>query len=249
MRIFVPIKRVPDYQVKVKIKSDGSGIETDGIKWIVNPFDEIAVEEAIKMKEAGLATEVIVATIGPEDAATQLRYCMAMGADSGVHVKTDQPIDSDGASKILAELFKKGDYKLIIMGKQSIDSDANQTGQLLAARLNLPQACFASKVEVAGDVCKVTREVDGGLEVLELPIPCVITTDLRLNQPRYASLPGIMKAKKKPMDEIDLGSFGIDCTPVVKVIKSAPPPKRSGGRKVADVAELVKVLAEEVKVL
>ncbi len=249
MKILVPIKRVPDYQAKIKIKNDGSGVETDGIKWIVNPFDEIAVEEAIKLKESGKATEVVVVTVGPDDAATQLRYAMAMGADSAIHVKTDAYVDSDLASRLLVEVFKKGSYGFIIMGKQSIDSDANQTGQLIASRLGIGQACFASKVELDGDNVSVTREVDGGLETIKLPLPCVITTDLRLNQPRYASLPGIMKAKKKPLDEIPADSLGVEIKNVMKVLKMTPPAKRSGGRRVADVAELVRVLSEEAKVL
>lgn len=249
MKIFVPIKRVPDYQAKVKIKADGSGIETDGIKWIVNPFDEIAVEEAIKLKEAGKASEVVVVTVGPDDAATQLRYAMAMGADSAIHIKTDAYVDSDLASRLLAKVYQNGEYGFIIMGKQSIDSDANQTGQLLAARLTIGQACFASKVELESGSVSVTREVDGGLETVRLPLPCVITTDLRLNQPRYASLPGIMKAKKKPLDEVSADSLGVEMTTTITVKHMTTPAKRSGGRKVADVAELVKVLAEEAKVL
>lgn len=249
MKILVPIKRVPDYQAKVKIKPDGSGIETNGIKWIVNPFDEIAAEEALKLKEAGKATEVVVITIGPEDAATQLRYVMAMGADSAIHVRTDDNVDSDLASRVLAEIHKKGEYGLIIMGKQAIDSDANQTGQLLAARLQLAQACFASKVVLENTHVLVTREVDGGLETVKLPLPCVITTDLRLNQPRYASLPGIMKAKKKPLDEINIVTLGIALNTKVTVKKMHAPAQRSAGRKVSDVQELVKVLSQEAKLI
>jgi electron transfer flavoprotein beta subunit len=201
MKILVPIKRVPDYQAKVKIKPDGSGIETDGIKWIVNPFDEIAVEEALRLKEAGKAAEVIVLSVGPADTAAQIRYALAMGADSGILVKYDGYCDSDLASRVIAEVFKKGGsggegYGLIIMGKQAIDSDANQTAQLLAARLGIAQACFASKMVLESGFAVVTREVDGGLETIKVPTPCVISTDLRLNEPRYASLPGIMKAKK-----------------------------------------------------
>jgi len=196
MKILVPVKRVPDAQAKIKVKADGSGVETDGIKWIVNPFDEIAVEEALRLKEAGKATEIFVVGIGPEDLSQQLRYAMAMGADSAILVKHDGQVDSDLASRVLAELFKKGGYGLIIMGKQAIDSDAGQTARLLAARLNLPQACFASKVVLEGNNATVTREVDGGLETIRVPTPCVISTDLRLNEPRYAPLPGIMKARK-----------------------------------------------------
>ncbi len=249
MKILVCVKRVPDYQAKIKIRSDGSGIETDGIKWIANPFDEIAVEEAIKTRDAGQAEEVVVVGIGPADAAAQLRYGMAMGADSGVHVVHDGPVDSDLASRILASVYEKGEYGLIIMGKQSIDSDASQTGQLLAERLGLPQACFASKVELQEGKAAVTREVDGGLETISVPLPCVITTDLRLNEPRYASLPGIMKAKKKPMEEVRLSDLGVEDSVKIQVKQMAPPPERSAGRKVADVDELVSALRDEAKVL
>ena len=249
MKILVPIKRVPDYEAKIKVKADGSGIETDGIKWIVNPFDEIAVEEALKLKEAGKATEVVVTLVGPADAQQQLRYAMAMGADSGVHVVYDGAVDSDLASRALEAVFKKGGYGLVIMGKQAIDSDASQTPQLLAARLDLPQACFASKVVIDGATATVTREVDGGLETIKVAVPCVISTDLRLNTPRYASLPGIMKAKKKPLEEIPLATLGLDLAPKVVVKKMSPPPKRKGGKKVESVEALVKALQEEAKVL
>ena len=249
MKILVPIKRVPDYEAKIKVKADGSGIETDGIKWIVNPFDEIAVEEALKLKEAGKATEVVVTLVGPADAQQQLRYAMAMGADSGVHVVYDGAVDSDLASRALEAVFKKGGYGLVIMGKQAIDSDASQTPQLLAARLDLPQACFASKVVIDGATATVTREVDGGLETIKVAVPCVISTDLRLNTPRYASLPGIMKAKKKPLEEIPLATLGLDLAPKVVVKKMSPPPKRKGGKKVESVEALVKALQEEAQVL
>lgn len=248
MKILVPIKRVPDYQARIKVKGDGSGIETEGIKWIVNPFDEIAVEEALRLKEGGKASEVIVVSVGPQDVATQLRYAMAMGADSGILVTTSGEVDSDLASRILVEIFRRGEYGLILMGKQAIDSDASQTPQLLAARLNLPQACFASKVVLEGDRAVVTREVDGGLETIRVPVPAVISTDLRLNEPRYASLPGIMKAKKKPLEEIPIESLGVDVSCKVRVRRMAPPPKRSAGRKVTDVAALVQALQQEAKV-
>ena len=249
MKILVPVKRVPDYQAKVKLKKDGSGIETESVKWIANPFDEIAVEEALRLKESGNATEVVALTIGPADAVQQLRYAMAMGADRGVMVTTDAAIDSDLASKIIAEVYRRGEYGLVIMGKQAIDSDANQTGQLLAERLGLPQACFASQVELGDGTAKVTREVDGGLETIQISTPCVITTDLRLNEPRYASLPGIMKAKKKPMEEIPLSELGIEPNVRITVRKMTPPPGRAAGRKVADVAELVSALQNEAKVI
>ena len=249
MKIMVPVKRVPDYQAKVKVKVDGSGIETDGIKWIVNPFDEIAVEEALRLKEAGKATEVVVVGIGPEEVTTQLRYTMAMGADSGVLVRYDGTIDSDLAARVLAEVYKRGGYGLIILGKQAIDSDCNQTGQLMAERLSLPQACFASKVVLESNSAIVTREVDGGLETLKLPTPCVVTTDLRLNEPRYAPLPGIMKAKKKPLEEIKIEDLGLDLTPKIEVLRLSAPAKRQGGRKVESVAELVHVLQHDVKAI
>lgn len=249
MKILVPVKRVPDYETKIKIGADGKSYVTDGIKWICNPFDEIAVEEAIRLRDGGKATEVIVVGIGPEDVATQLRYAMAMGADSGVHVKYDGEIDSDLASRVLAEVFKKGDYGVILLGKQAIDSDANQTAQLLAARLKLPQACFASKVEISDGSALVTREVDGGLETVKIPTPCVISTDLRLNEPRYASLPGIMKAKKKPMEEFTIDTLGVNPACKIQVVKMSPPAARAAGKKVQDVAELVKALKEEAKVL
>lgn len=248
MKIFVPVKKVPDYQAKIKVKADGSGIETEGIKWIVNPFDEIAVEEALRLKEAGKATEVVVIGLGVEDVSTQLRYAMAMGADRGILIRHEGPIDSDLASRALEALYKKDSYGLILMGKQSIDSDANQTAQLLATRLGLPQACFASKVVLEDGAAVVTREVDGGLETIRIPTPCVISTDLRLNEPRYASLPGIMKAKKKPLDEIPLADLGVDASVKVKVLRMSPPPQRKGGRKVEDVGALVRALQEEAKV-
>ncbi len=249
MKILVPIKKVPDYQVKVKVKPDSSGIETEGIKWIVNPFDEIAVEEALRIKEAGKASEVIVVSIGSEETATQLRYAMAMGADRGFLVKHSGYCDSDLASRVLEVIYKKENFDLVILGKQAIDSDANQTAQLLAARLGLPQACFASKIVLEEGSALVTREVDGGLETIRVSIPCVISTDLRLNEPRYASLPGIMKAKKKPLEEIEIDSLGIDLNPKVKVLKMSTPAKRQAGRKLADVDELLKVLQEEVKII
>ncbi|MCB9030546.1 MAG: electron transfer flavoprotein subunit beta/FixA family protein [Deltaproteobacteria bacterium] len=249
MKILVPVKRVPDYEAKIKVNADGTGIQTADIKWIVNPFDEIAVEEALKLKEAGKATEVIVVGIGPDDSVQQLRYAMAMGADSGIIVKTDQGVDSDVASRVLAEIFKKGDYGLIIMGKQSIDSDANQTAQLLAARLGLAQACFASKLELGDGTATVTREVDGGLETITVPTPCIVSTDLRLNEPRYAPLPGIMKAKKKPLEEIAIADLGVDTTPKIKVLRMTPPPTRAAGRKVESVEALVKALKDEAKVI
>jgi electron transfer flavoprotein beta subunit len=249
MKILVPVKKVPDFQAKIRVKADGSGIETEGVKWIVNPFDEIAVEEALRIKESGKATEVVVVGVGGDDVSTQLRYAMAMGADRGILVKHDGAVDSDLASRALAEVYKRDTYAFVIMGKQSIDSDANQTAQLLAARLDLPQACFASKVLLEEGKVSVTREVDGGLETIRIALPCVISTDLRLNEPRYASLPGIMKAKKKPLEEIALADLKVDPSLKVKVLRMVAPAQRKGGRKVADVDALVRALQEEAKVL
>lgn len=249
MKVLVPVKRVPDYQAKIKLKSDGSGIDYDGVKWIVNPFDEIAVEEAIKLKESGAASEVIVFGIGPADVATQLRYAMAMGADRGILVLHDGEIDSDLASRVLKWGYEQEQPKLVIMGKQAIDSDANQTAQLLAARLSLPQGCFISKLELAGETVKITREVDGGLEQMMLPLPAVLSTDLRLNTPRYASLPGIMKAKKKELREVPIAETGVDVATKIKVLKMRMPAKRSGGKKVESVAALVAALRDEAKVI
>jgi electron transfer flavoprotein beta subunit len=249
MKVFVPIKRVVDYQAKIKVKADGSGIETEGIKWIVNPFDEIAVEEAVRWKEQGKATEVVVVSIGPDDTATQLRYCMAMGADSAIHVKCNAEVDSDLASKVLTALWNKDKYDICIMGKQAIDSDASQTPQLLAERLKLPHASFASKIVLEGDTATVTREVDGGLETVQIAKPCIVSTDLRLNEPRYAPLPGIMKAKKKPLTEYLLSDLGLAEQIAVKVLKYSAPATRKAGRKVASVEELIKALKDEAKVI
>lgn len=253
MKILVPIKRVPDYEAKIKIKSDQAAIETEGIKWIVNPFDEIAVEEALRLKEAGKADEVIVVGIGPDEVVTQLRYGMAMGADRAILVKYDGEVDSDLAARVLGKVYQRGagdqGYGLVIMGKQAIDSDAGQTPQLLAAGLNLPQACFASRVELEGESAIVTREVDGGLETIKVGVPCVISTDLRLNEPRYAPLPGIMKAKKKPLEEIEIADLGVELSNKIKVLRISPPPKREAGKKVGSVEELVDALQNEAGIL
>lgn len=250
-KILVPVKRVPDYEIKIKVAADGKGIQTDGIKWIINPFDEIAVEEAVRIKEAQPDTEIVVVSIGPAEAGEQIRTALAMGADRGILVKSAEAIDSDAAHRVLAEIYKRENPQLVIMGKQAIDSDANQTGQLLAARLGLPQATFASKL-VIGDgwnSANVTREVDGGLETIKVTLPAIVTTDLRLNEPRYPSLPGIVKAKKKPLDEIALADLGVDVTPKVRVLRMEPPAGRKGGAKVASVAELVSKLKNEAKVI
>lgn len=249
MKILVPIKRVPDWQQKLKLAPDGSGIAVDGVKWIINTFDEIAVEEAIRLKEKGAATEIVVVGIGPADTRARLEYALAMGADSAVLVKHDGATDSDLASRAIAEVYKRGEYGLIIMGKQAIDSDSGQTAQLLAARLNLPQACFASKVVIEGQSATVTREVDGGLEHLKVPLPAVVSTDLRLNEPRYAALPNLMKAKKKPFEELTFEQLGVAPEVKVKVVRMAQPSGRKAGKKVANVAELIEALQKEAKVL
>lgn len=252
MKILVPIKRVPDYEQKIKISANADYIETDAIKWILNPFDEIAVEEALRIKESkDSTTEVVVVTIGPKECLSQIQTTLAMGADRAIHVISDVKFNFDLAYLILAELFKKDQYSLVIMGKQAIDSDSNQTGQLLAACLDLPQATFASKVIINDDLgsATVTREVDGGLETIKVSLPAVVTTDLRLNTPRYATLPNIVKAKKKPVEELKLSDFSIDTSAQVKLIKLLYPETRKAGVKVSSVAELVDKLKNEAKVI
>jgi electron transfer flavoprotein beta subunit len=250
MKILVPIKKVLDYAAKIKVKADGSGIETQGIKWIVNPFDEIAVEAALRLKEAGKATEINIVSIGDVETATQIRYCLAMGADNGIHVKVDSEVDSALAARILAAVYRKNQYGLVIMGKQAIDSDAGQTPQLLAAELGIPVAPYASKIEFQENALLVTREVDGGLEHLKINLPAVVSADLRLNEPRYAPLPGIMKAKKKQLEELDLNALGLaGALPLVRAKKYYAPAARKAGRKVADVTELVNVLKNEAKII
>lgn len=249
MKILVPVKKVPDWQIKLKLLPDGSGVQTEGIKWIINTFDEIAVEEAIRLKEKGVVTEIVLVSVGPADTRARLEYALAMGADSAILVQHDGALDSDLASRAIAEVFKKDDYRMVLLGKQAIDSDANQTAQLLAGRLGLPQACFASKVELVGDAATVTREVDGGLETLKVPLPCVVSTDLRLNEPRYAALPNLMKAKKKPFEVLTLESLGVSADVKVSVKRLSLPSGRKAGRKVADVAELLSALQNEAKVI
>jgi electron transfer flavoprotein beta subunit len=249
MKILVPIKRVPDWQIKLKLLPDGSNIQTEGIKWIINTFDEIAVEEAIRLKEKGVVTEIVLVSIGPADVRNRLEYALAMGADSAILVKHDGPVESDLASRAIAEVFKRGEYQMVLLGKQAIDSDSNQTAQLLAGRLQLPQACFASKVVVENGSATVTREIDGGLETIKVPLPCVVSTDLRLNEPRYAALPNLMKAKKKPFEELSLEALGVSPDVKVRVKSLALPAGRKAGKKVADVAELLSVLQNEAKVL
>jgi electron transfer flavoprotein beta subunit len=249
MKVLVPVKRVPDWQIKLKLLPDGSGIQTEGIKWIINTFDEIAVEEAIRLKEKGVVTEIVLVSVGPADTRARLEYALAMGADSAILVQHDGAVDSDLASRVIAEVFKKGDYGMILLGKQAIDSDSNQTAQLTAARLMLPQACFASKIEVSADSATVTREIDGGLETLKVPLPCVVSTDLRLNEPRYAALPNLMKAKKKPFEVTSLDALGVAPGVQVTVKGLSLPSGRKAGRKVADVAELIAALQNEAKVI
>ena len=249
MKILVPVKRVVDYNVKVRVKSDGSGVDIANVKMSMNPFDEIAVEEAVRLKEKGVATEVIAVSCGPTQCQETLRTAMAIGADRAILVETSEELQPLAVAKLLKALVDKEQPGLIILGKQAIDDDANQTGQMLAALADLPQATFASKVEVDGQTVKVTREVDGGLETLSMAIPAVITTDLRLNEPRYATLPNIMKAKKKQMDIVKPEDLGVDVKPRLKTLKVSEPPKRSAGIKVPDVATLVAKLKNEAKVI
>jgi len=249
MKVLVPVKRVVDYNVKVRVKSDGSGVDIANVKMSMNPFDEIAVEEAVRLKEKGVATEVIAVSCGPTQCQETLRTAMAIGADRAILVETGEELQPLAVAKLLKALVDKEQPGLIILGKQAIDDDANQTGQMLAALADLPQATFASKVEVDGQTVKVTREVDGGLETLSMGIPAVITTDLRLNEPRYVTLPNIMKAKKKQMDIVKPEELGVDVKPRLKTLKVSEPPKRSAGIKVPDVATLVAKLKNEAKVI
>ncbi len=249
MKIIVPAKRAVDYNVKIRVKADGSGVELSNVKMSMNPFDEIALEEALRIREAGKAQEVIVVSIGPAQAAETIRAGLAMGADRGILVKVDGPVEPLAVAKILKSIAEAEGPGLVIMGKQAIDDDCNQTGQMLAALLGWPQATFASKVTLGEGSVEVTREVDGGLQTLELRTPAVITTDLRLNEPRYASLPNIMKAKKKPIDEKTPADFGVDASPRLKVLRTSEPPGRAAGVKVGSVAELVAKLKDEAGVL
>ena len=242
MKILVPVKRVGDYNVKIRVKGDGSGVELANVKMSMNPFDEIAVEEALRLKEAGKATEVIVVSVGPAQAAETIRTGLAMGADRGILVKTDAPTEPLAVAKLLKKVVEQETPELVILGKQAIDDDCNQTGQMLAALLGWPQGTFASKVVLDGGSADVTREVDGGLQTVQLKLPAIVTTDLRLNEPRYASLPNIMKAKKKPLDETTPETLGVDVSPRLKVLKTAEPAGRSAGVKVANAAELVSKL-------
>jgi electron transfer flavoprotein beta subunit len=249
MRVLVCVKRVVDYNVKIRVKSDGSGVELANVKMSMNPFDEIAVEEAVRLKEQGKATEIVAVSIGPQQAGETIRTALAMGADRGILVKTDATVEPLGVAKILAKVIEQEKPDLVIMGKQAIDDDSNQTGQMLAALLGWPQGTFAFKVAPGEGTIDVTREVDGGLQTVGLKLPAIVTTDLRLNEPRYASLPNIMKAKKKPLDETSPETLGVDIAPRLKVMKTVEPGGRKAGVKVASVAELVQKLKVEAGVL
>jgi electron transfer flavoprotein beta subunit len=249
MKILVPVKRVVDYNVKVRVKSDGSGMETAGVKMSMNPFDEIAVEEAVRLKEKGVATDVVAVSLGVAQCAETIRTALAMGADRGILVETDAELQPLAVAKLLKAIADKEQPGLIILGKQAIDDDMSATGQMLAALLNWPQGTFASKITVEGDSITVTREVDGGLETVTLDLPAIVTTDLRLNEPRYASLPNIMKARKKPIENVKPADLGVDPAPRLTTLKVSDPPKRKAGVKVGSVAELVSKLRNEAKVI
>jgi electron transfer flavoprotein beta subunit len=249
MKILVPVKRVVDDNVKVRVKADQTGVETANVKMSMNPFDEIAVEEAVRLKEAGIATEIIAVSCGLLACQETLRTALAIGADRAILVETDVELQPLAVAKLLAAVAKKESPELVILGKQAIDDDSNQTGQMLAALLNWPQATFASKVAIADGKAQVTREVDGGLETIKINLPAIVTTDLRLNEPRYVTLPNIMKAKKKQLDNVKPADLGVDVAPRLKTLKVTEPPKRSAGIKVPDVATLVAKLKNEAKVI
>ena len=249
MKILASVKRVPDPATTIRILPDGSGIATDNVKWVINPFDEIAIEEALRIKEKQGGGEVVLMSIGQQTWQEQLRTGLAMGADRAILVRADQPLDSLAIARVMAKIAGDEKPDLVILGKQAIDDDSNQVGQMLAEMLGWPQATFASKIEIAGTKCSVVREIDGGLETIAFDLPAVITTDLRLNEPRYASLPGIMKARKKELKEIPVDGLGVDLAPKLKIKKLAAPPKREAGRKVGSVEELVSVLHSEAKVI
>jgi len=249
VKILVPVKRVVDFNVKVRVRADGSGVELDGVKMSMNPFDEIAVEEAVRLREAGIATEVVAVSCGTAACEETLRTALALGADRAILVETDAALQPPAVAALLAALARTEQPRLVICGKQAIDDDANQTGQMLAARMGWPQATFASKLVIDGDEAVVTREVDGGLETVAVRLPAVVTTDLRLNEPRYATLPNIMKARRKPIDRSSPQALGVDVTPRLRVLKVSEPPKRRAGERVPDVATLVDRLRNEAKVI
>lgn len=244
-KILVGLKRVVDYNVRVRVRPDGSGVDTDGVKMSINPFDEIALEEALRIKERGDAEEVVVASIGPSEAQQQLRTGLAMGADRAILVPANDPLDALSIARVFQALVSRENPKLVLLGKQAIDSDNNQTGQMLAALWDRPQATFASKLELDGDVARVTREVDSGLETIEVDLPAVVTTDLRLNEPRYVKLPDIMKAKKKPLDEVSMEELAIPAAPVIQTTAHEPPVSRERGIRVDDVSALVTALKDK----
>ena len=249
MKIVVPVKRVVDYNVKIRVKSDGSGVDLANVKMSMNPFDEISIEEALRLREAGTASEIIVVSVGPQQAQETIRTALAMGADRGILVKTDDAVEPLAVAKILKAIVDEEQPGLVIVGKQAIDDDSNQTGQMLAALLGWGQATFASKLEISGDVAKVTREVDGGLQTIDVKMPAVVTTDLRLNEPRYASLPNIMKAKKKQLDEKAPSDYGVDTTPRLTIVETVEPATRQAGVILSSVEELVDKLKNEAGVL
>jgi len=249
MKILVAVKRVIDYNVQIRVKEDGTGIVTDNVKMSTNPPDDNAIEEAVKIKEAGKATEIVAVTIGEEKAQETVRKALAVGADRGIHVKVDGVVEPLAVAKILQKIVDKEKPDLVFMGKQAIDDDCNQTGQMLSALLNWPQATFASKIDIKDNKLEIIREIDEGLETIEVNVPAVVTCDLRLNEPRYASLPNIMKAKKKPIDQMTAADLGVNATPRVQQIKVEEPPKRKAGIKVSSVAELVQKLKNEAKVI
>ena len=249
MKILVAVKRVIDYNVQIRVKEDGTGIVTDNVKMSTNPPDDNAIEEAVKIKEAGKATEIVAVTIGEEKAQETVRKALAVGADRGIHVKVEGVVEPLAVAKILQKIVDKEKPDLVFMGKQAIDDDCNQTGQMLSALLNWPQATFASKIDIKDNKLEIIREIDEGLETIEVNVPAVVTCDLRLNEPRYASLPNIMKAKKKPIDQMTAADLGVDATPRVQQIKVEEPPKRKTGIKVSSVAELVQKLKNEAKVI
>jgi electron transfer flavoprotein beta subunit len=250
MKILVPVKRVPDPATTIRVLPDGTGIATDNVKWVINPFDEIALEEALRIKEKQGSGEVVLLSVGQQTWQEQLRTGLAMGADRAILVRADSPLDTFAIARIMAKIVNNEKPELVIIGKQAIDDDSNQVGQMLAELLGWPQATFASKVEIVeGNRCTVVREADGGLETVAFPLPAVITTDLRLNEPRYASLPGIMKARKKPLTEVTVDSLGIDLTPKVKIKIMKAPEKRQAGRKLGSVLELVQALHTDAKVI
>ncbi|MBB6209626.1 electron transfer flavoprotein subunit beta/FixA family protein [Novispirillum itersonii] len=249
MKVLVAVKRVVDYNVKIRVKADESGVETANVKMSMNPFDEIAVEEAVRLKEAGTATEIVVVSLGAAGAQETIRTALAMGADRGIHVQTDEEVQPLGVAKALKALVDREKPDLVLVGKQAIDDDSNQTGQMLSALMGWSQATFASKVELGGGKAKVMREIDGGLQTIEVSLPTVVSVDLRLNTPRYASLPNIMKAKKKPIEALSPADLGVDIAPRLKTLKVSEPAKRQAGVKVADVAELVNKLKTEAKVI